>query len=213
MAPIELDDYGPNSAAPNTTSGNGEVDSTSDPLLRHARFASPPPDNDDDDMNDDPPSNPGTGGYSAWRRPGRRRSASVGSGTFSRNSRRFPLMLVGIIGVPVLLLSLIYGVLRGNAPEYLPDLHLPDILAPIKLTESLAQRCVCGTDEGEKDTEGKRVCEVYGKDGLLRSRLHEGTGSRIKEFIRKAKKGGKLKIGIMGGSGESPRPSIPGSIV
>ena len=110
-------------------------------------------------------------------------------------------MLVGIIGVPVLLLSLVYGIIRGNAPDLLPDLHIPDILAPIKLTESFSQRCVCGTDDGKRDTEGKRVCEVYGKDGLLRSRLHEGTGNRIKEFIRHARTGQKLKVGIMGGSG------------
>jgi hypothetical protein len=205
MAPIELDHYAPASAATaSATSRTGEVDSTSDPLLRHARFASSPPDNDDDDDLDDARQTSTSTGYASWRRGnGRRRSGSTNSGTFSRNSRRFPLMLVGIIGVPVLLLSLIYGIIRGNAPDLLPDLHLTDILAPIKLTESLSRRCVCGTDEGKRDTEGKRVCEVYGKDGLLRSRLHEGTGNRIKDFVRFARTGKKFKVGIMGGSGES----------
>jgi hypothetical protein len=201
MAPIELDDYGPSSAvAASSTSGTGEVDPTSDPLLRHARFAS---DIDEDMDVDGGNQTSNNSGYSSWRRSaGRRRSGSTNSGTFRGNSRRFPLMLVGIIGIPVLLLSLIYGIIRGNAPDLLPDLHLTDILAPIKLTESLSRRCVCGTDEGKRDTEGKRVCEVYGKDGLLRSRLHEGTGNRIKDFVRFARTGKRLKVGIMGGSGE-----------
>jgi hypothetical protein len=201
MAPIELDDYGPSSAvAASSTSGTGEVDPTSDPLLRHARFAS---DIDEDMDVDGGNQTSNNSGYSSWRRSaGRRRSGSTNSGTFRGNSRRFPLMLVGIIGIPVLLLSLIYGIIRGNAPDLLPDLHLTDILAPIKLTESLSRRCVCGTDEGKRDTEGKRVCGVYGKDGLLRSRLHEGTGNRIKDFVRFARTGKRLKVGIMGGSGE-----------
>jgi hypothetical protein len=195
MAPIELDDYGP---VPTTSSSASTSISQTDPLLRdttprHARFASPQPDDphygrsggggDDDvgDLND-------VSTTRTWRsRPHRNRSSSNPS-PFFPNSRRFPLLLVGLIGVPVLLLSLLYGIIRGNAPELLPDIRLPDILGSIK-GQTLAARCVCGSDRGKTGFEGKRVCEVYGEEGLMRSRLHEGTGNRIKRFVQQAKTG------------------------
>jgi hypothetical protein len=211
---------------------------------RHARFADPQPgdphyyrgrsdhnneeDEEDDEFHNVPDHDPSTGWRAsssvANRQQGRcqrnRSSSNPTSSFFPRrnsNTRKFPLLLVGLIGVPVLLLSLIYGIIRGNAPDLLPDLHLPGIIYGGQTDDSvsLAERCICGAgagasgrggEEGKGRTEGERICQVYGKEALIWSRLHEGTGNRLKSFIKRAKTGKKLKLGILGGSGESPLP-------
>ena len=236
MAPIELDDYGPPPTSSSIISTGQGDDPSSDPLLpstsannthtRHTRFALPQPgdphyhrtqgdddDADDNEFHDVPDSD--SPAPRNWRpasgRRNRNRSSSNPTSFFPKNTRKFPLLLVGLIGVPVLLLSLIYGIIRGNAPELLPDLHLPEIIYGGKTDnfKSLAERCICGSGEGGKErTEGERVCEVYGKEGLGWSRLHEGTGNRIKGFVEQAKTGRKLKVGILGGSGEPRMSSI-----
>jgi hypothetical protein len=236
MAPIELDDYGPPPTSSSITpTGHADDPTSSEPLLpsssnnhptRHTRFASPQPGDphyhrdredehdqaafDDDEFHNVPdPSPPGPRNWRPAGRSQRQRSRSSSNPiSFFPNTRKFPLLLVGLIGVPVLLLSLIYGIIRGNAPDLLPDLHLPEIIYGGKgdHSKSLAERCVCGGSQsgsGKERTEGERVCEVYGKEGLLWSRLHEGTGNRIKGFVKQAKTGRKLKVGILGGSGES----------
>jgi hypothetical protein len=127
---------------------------------------------------------------------GRGRSDSVRR---SGNARRFPLFCVCLLGVPVLLITLAWGITYKTAPELLPKINLPTLTGAS--TETLESRCLCGT-ESKRETEGQRVCEVYGKSGLLRSRLHTGSGNRIRRMIDKAVSGEKLKIGILGGSGE-----------
>jgi len=58
--------------------------------------------------------------------------------------------------------------------------------------------CVCGQTK-----EGKRLCDVYGEAGLTRSRLVEGSGARMRRILAKARAGNVLKVGVLGGSGES----------
>lgn len=221
---------------------------------RHARFADPQPgdphyyrgrsdhndeedDGEDDEFHNIPDHDPSTGWRAtssvANRQQGRRqrnRSSSNPTSSFfprrNNNTRKFPLLLVGLIGVPVLLLSLIYGIIRGNAPDLLPDLHLPGNIYGGKTDDSvsLAERCICGAggstdagangpggEEGKGRTEGERICQVYGKQALMWSRLHEGTGNRLKSFIKRAKTGKKLKLGILGGSGEFPQSAFMAS--
>ena len=58
--------------------------------------------------------------------------------------------------------------------------------------------CVCGATD-----EGRRLCGNYLKEGLRTSRVVEGTGARVRKVLQKAREGQPLKIGILGGSGES----------
>ncbi|GFZ44294.1 hypothetical protein JCM24511_02016 [Saitozyma sp. JCM 24511] len=56
-------------------------------------------------------------------------------------------------------------------------------------------RCTCGATD-----DGKRMCEVYGAEGLERSRLVQGSGARMKRMLAKAQAGKDIKIGVLGGS-------------
>ncbi len=59
--------------------------------------------------------------------------------------------------------------------------------------------CECGTKTLTGDA--KRICEVYGKEGLERSRLFDGSGARVRRVMDHAKRDKRaLKIGILGGS-------------
>jgi hypothetical protein len=60
--------------------------------------------------------------------------------------------------------------------------------------------CTCGATD-----DGKRMCEVYGAEGLERSRLVQGSGARMKRMLARAQAGKDIKIGVLGGSGEQPR--------
>jgi hypothetical protein len=59
--------------------------------------------------------------------------------------------------------------------------------------------CTCGATD-----DGKRVCDVYGAEGLEKSRLVQGSGARMKRMLARAKAGKDIKIGVLGGSGEQP---------
>jgi hypothetical protein len=69
--------------------------------------------------------------------------------------------------------------------------------AGVLYEEAEVRRCTCG-----ETSEGARQCEVYGVDGLERSRLVKGTGARVRRMMLKGREGEKLKIGVLGGSGE-----------
>lgn len=63
--------------------------------------------------------------------------------------------------------------------------------------EAQVRRCTCGDTD-----EGRRQCDVYGVEGLERSRLVKGTGARVRRMLLRGREGHKLKIGVLGGSGE-----------
>lgn len=56
--------------------------------------------------------------------------------------------------------------------------------------------CICGSTD-----EGRRLCEVYRKEGLEKSQLVKGSGARVRRVLQKAKDGERIKVGILGGSG------------
>jgi hypothetical protein len=57
---------------------------------------------------------------------------------------------------------------------------------------------------------GDEIAERRGQWGLLKSRLHMGSGARVQKVIQKAMAGQPITISVLGGSGESQRspPSI-----
>ncbi len=57
--------------------------------------------------------------------------------------------------------------------------------------------CTCGYTE-----EGERLCRIYHRESLRRTRLVQGTGARVRRTLLAAREGKALKIGILGGSGE-----------
>jgi hypothetical protein len=63
--------------------------------------------------------------------------------------------------------------------------------------------CVCGETEV-----GAALCDVYHQQGLRASRLVEGSGARTRRLLTRAREGGAIKIGVLGGSGESQTVSV-----
>jgi hypothetical protein len=57
--------------------------------------------------------------------------------------------------------------------------------------------CLCGITD-----EGTRLCGVYRPEGLASSQLVKGSGARVRKMLQKARDGERLKVGILGGSGE-----------
>lgn len=57
--------------------------------------------------------------------------------------------------------------------------------------------CICGSTD-----EGKRLCEVYRPEGLVKSQLIRGSGARVRRVLQKARDGERIKVGILGGSGQ-----------
>lgn len=102
---------------------------------------------------------------------------------------------LAIIGVPFLLLILYSAVhphVEGLPP--LPAIHVGN--RPVAAQGE--HPCVCGSGAGE----GARVCDVYGETNLISSRLHEGSGARVRRMLAKAREGKSVRIGILGGSGK-----------
>lgn len=66
--------------------------------------------------------------------------------------------------------------------------------------------CICGQTD-----EGRRLCEVYRPEGLIKSQLVKGSGARVRRVLQKARDGERIKVGILGGSGESLTPNLLGS--
>lgn len=163
--------------------------SSTHPLLgpsSSSAHVSRPPDNGDDHFD--------AGSIPSSRK--RRRTSGV-----THALRRYWKPLV-LISSPFVLLFL-YGLIHPHVPGLPP---LPKV--KVQLGDSTADTdvihevlplddCVCGqTDEGD------RLCKVYRKEGLRTSRLVRGTGSRVRRVLQKAREGEKLKIGVLGGSGE-----------
>jgi hypothetical protein len=57
--------------------------------------------------------------------------------------------------------------------------------------------CICGQTD-----EGRRLCEVYRPEGLVTSQLVRGSGARVRRMLQKAREGERIKVGVLGGSGE-----------
>lgn len=64
----------------------------------------------------------------------------------------------------------------------------------------LEAKCTCGDEDS---VEGRRLCEMYRPQGLDGSRLVQGSGARMRRALAKSREGEALKIGVLGGSGES----------
>lgn len=54
---------------------------------------------------------------------------------------------------------------------------------------------------------GDEIAERRGQWGLLKSRLHTGSGARVQKVIQKAMAGQPISISVLGGSGMSQDPS------
>jgi hypothetical protein len=69
--------------------------------------------------------------------------------------------------------------------------------------------CICGSTD-----EGRRLCEVYRREGLAKSQLVKGSGARVRRVLQKARDGERIKVGILGGSGKSsPHQSLSSSFL
>lgn len=170
---------------------NSELSELHDPLLsqagpsRHTAISSPP-----------------TSSSSGSRRRSSRRTS-----TFGVVAKRFWKPLVAL-SLPPLLLFL-YAVVHPHVPGLPP---LPKVSVhygsgagvgsagsgvEAVYEEAQVRRCTCGDTD-----EGRRQCDVYGVEGLERSRLVKGTGARVRRMLLRGREGHKLKIGVLGGSGE-----------
>lgn len=123
---------------------------------------------------------------------------------FSSGLKRYWKPLV-LLSTPFLLLSL-YGLVHPHIPGLPPlprvKLQLGDSTADTDIVGAgiRLDNCVCGhTDEGD------RLCKVYRQEGLEASRLVKGTGNRLRKVLQKARDGVKVKVGVLGGSGECSR--------
>jgi len=133
-----------------------------------------------------------------------RRPARRGSSTTRAVMRRWWKPLVAL-STPFLFL-MIYSAVHPHVPG-LPPLpkvsihsgyeapHVPGRLDLIGAEEDV---CRCGETDA-----GQRLCDVYQREGLRLSRAVEVTGARVRRVLQKAREGEKLKVGILGGSGES----------
>lgn len=105
-----------------------------------------------------------------------------------------------LIATPFILLG-IYAIVHPHVPG-LPPLPTVNIHSGAPLPEwgTLSKEedpCRCG-----ETREGERLCDVYHSAGLRASRAVEGTGARIRRVLQKAREGERLKVGVLGGSGE-----------
>jgi hypothetical protein len=110
------------------------------------------------------------------------------------------------IFTPIALVGL-YSLLHPHVPALPPLPHVTithggSSSAPI-IPPSSTCRCDAITDRTWTSDEAKRICDTYGKDALDRSRLYDGTGSRVRGVLNEAMdKRRPLKVGILGGSSE-----------
>ncbi|ODN76243.1 hypothetical protein L202_06166 [Cryptococcus amylolentus CBS 6039] len=108
------------------------------------------------------------------------------------------LKTVIFISIPFLLVfiySLIHPHVRGLPP--LPRISITSggAVSQPDYEDKITQDCLCGaTDEGE------RICSLYHEEGLRNTRLVQGSGSRMRRVLQKAREGKKLNIGVLGGS-------------
>lgn len=95
------------------------------------------------------------------------------------------------------LYALVHPHVKGLPP--LPKVHFSSgsANAPV-YEEEFVRSCTCGVTDA-----GRQLCSVYHEQGLEASRLVQGTGARIRKMLRKARDGEAVKIGVLGGSGES----------
>ncbi|KAJ9101773.1 hypothetical protein QFC21_003112 [Naganishia friedmannii] len=120
------------------------------------------------------------------------------------------------------------------------DAVLQDVLAgEIKNVVAVDEECACGIPSPSPPSDsssgsssalkhlkkplvpetaagpGERMCDVYTKEALARSRLHLGTGARVQRMLYKASRDRtRLKVGILGGSVSAchavhPNPEYP----
>jgi len=108
-----------------------------------------------------------------------------------------------MISLPILLI-LIYAIVHPHIPGLPP---LPKVIIQSGSSQpansekvqmySEDSECTCGYTE-----EGERLCRIYHRESLRRTRLVQGTGARVRRTLLAAREGKALKIGILGGSGE-----------
>lgn len=136
--------------------------------------------------------------------------------TKRRKQLRIPRQVYFIL-LPILL-TLLYASLTQITP--LPPLpririvHASDTEADAQNVLTLAQECACGipAPAAGEQTEGQRLCAIYGKDTLARSRALLGTGARVQRMLDRAQRERRaLNVGVLGGSGTSSFPS-PSSV-
>lgn len=138
------------------------------------------------------------------------RSGAGGRGRYPKNSlRRYwkPLLFISLPFALVFLYSLIHPHVPGlpalpKVKVQIGDDHdghtaLGGGLGGTGGCEEYS--CICGSTD-----EGRRLCEVYRKEGLEKSQLVKGSGARVRRVLQKAKDGERIKVGILGGSGQSP---------
>jgi hypothetical protein len=130
----------------------------------------------------------------------RKRRKSPG---FSSTLRRYwkPIVLLSSPFFFLFIYSLIHPHVPGLPPLPKVKVQLGDSAADTDIigagAVAVQDDCVCGhTDEGD------RLCRIYRKEGLEASRLLKTTGSRLRRVLQKARDGAKVKVGVLGGSGE-----------
>nr|XP_031858962.1 uncharacterized protein CI109_005630 [Kwoniella shandongensis]KAA5526034.1 hypothetical protein CI109_005630 [Kwoniella shandongensis] len=139
--------------------------------------------------------------------PSRRRKHST-----SAIHRRYPTLYLALkrwwkpltaITLPFFLLfvyALVHPHVKGLPP--LPKVHITSGSTPYPpggveeiYEEKIVHRCLCGAT-----SEGERLCSIYHEEGLRSSRMVQGTGARMRRMLQKAREGGVMKIGVLGGS-------------
>lgn len=137
-------------------------------------------------------------------RPGKRHTKT----SFRRYWK--PLLFVSIPFALVFLYSVVHPHVPGLPALPKVKVHIGDSDDPVAGNHLVGieeeHGCICGATD-----EGRRLCEVYRKEGLAKSQLVTGSGARVRRVLQKARDGEKLKVGILGGSGTSqlriPRPT------
>jgi hypothetical protein len=96
----------------------------------------------------------------------------------------------------------IYGLIHPHIPA-LPPLPTVSISHGSSTFSSGLGGTECGCGSRSLKGDAKRICEVYGKKALERSRLFDGSGGRVRRVLSQAKNDKRvLKVGILGGSSE-----------
>lgn len=141
--------------------------------------------------------------------PIRHSSTAAKYGTRSRFRKWLkPLVILSLPPLLIMIYSLVHQRLdlpalpkvrieNGNTPEILPaqiEQDYEDKMRPAAVIPS----CACGAT-----ARGKQLCETYHESSLQNSVLYRGSGARMRHLLWRAREGQPIKIGILGGSGES----------
>lgn len=98
-------------------------------------------------------------------------------------------------------LSVLFAVSLLDLPPLFVSLL---ILPPTDLTESVVTSSSSTNQTVPSCAVDESISKRYGKHNIRATRVHEGTGHRVQQVLKRLEAGEKVKVGVIGGSGAFP---------